>query len=320
MHATSNQEIQKIILTGIFVTFLLVLISSTNPLIGIFGSLVVPLPILFYRTRLNRKHAAIIPAAVILLLTILGKGFSPDIFFFTGLMLLGFLLSESFEMNFSIERTILFSCGGVMLTGCFILFFYSNISNTGIYELLTSYMEKSLYITLELYKEMGFSNEELSVISKIYEQFMQQFIKMFPGICIVSTTIIAWINILISGLIFKKHDIAFADFGSLKLWKAPERLVWVAIISGMLLFIQNDSIKTVNLNIFLVLKLVYFFQGIAIVSFYFDKKNFPRGTRTLLYTLILFPSARIFVIGIGFFDMWVNFRKTGIDKTGTHND
>jgi uncharacterized protein YybS (DUF2232 family) len=48
----------------------------------------------------------------------------------------------------------------------------------------------------------------------------------------------------------------------------------------------------------------------AIVSFYFEKKQVPRFFRILLYTLIALQQlALIAVIGIGLFDMWFNFRK-----------
>jgi uncharacterized protein YybS (DUF2232 family) len=57
---------------------------------------------------------------------------------------------------------------------------------------------------------------------------------------------------------------------------------------------------------------VYFFQGIAIVAFYFEKKQFPRVVRFFLYALIALQQLILLaVIGLGFFDMWVNFRRLG---------
>jgi len=60
---------------------------------------------------------------------------------------------------------------------------------------------------------------------------------------------------------------------------------------------------------------VYFFQGIAIISFFFEKKNFPKALRFFLYSLIaLQQMALIVVIAFGFFDMWLNFRKLDLKK------
>lgn len=292
------------------------------PLVGFFSSWLVPLPVLFYRTRLGRKYASFIPVAIILFLTIIGKGFSPEVFFYSGLMLLGFLLSESLEMNFSIEKTILFSCGGVLLTGWFVLFFYSNISGTDFFVLISDYMGKNFSLTLDLYREMGMPEDKLSIISDASEEIVYTLTRILPGLSAIVIVVTAWINILIAGSFFKKYDISFADFGKLKLWKAPEKLIWLTIICGISLILPLKALKIVSMNLIPILLLIYFFQGISIVAFYFDKKNFPKGLRILLYSLILLQAIlKVFVIGIGFFDMWINFRKIGIDnKPGTLND
>ena len=48
----------------------------------------------------------------------------------------------------------------------------------------------------------------------------------------------------------------------------------------------------------------------AIVSFYFERKRFPRLLRIFLYSLIALQQfVLILVIGLGFFDVWLNFRK-----------
>jgi uncharacterized protein YybS (DUF2232 family) len=55
---------------------------------------------------------------------------------------------------------------------------------------------------------------------------------------------------------------------------------------------------------------VYFFQGIAIVAFFFNKKRVPRAIRWGLYTLMtLQPLVLLMVICLGFFDMWLNVRR-----------
>jgi uncharacterized protein YybS (DUF2232 family) len=55
---------------------------------------------------------------------------------------------------------------------------------------------------------------------------------------------------------------------------------------------------------------VYFFQGIAIVSFLFQKKSAPFALRSFFYILIAIqPLFMLLVIGVGLFDTWFNFRK-----------
>ena len=82
-----------------------------------------------------------------------------------------------------------------------------------------------------------------------------------------------------------------------------------------MLILPHKALKIIGLNIILVLMTIYFFQGIAIVSFYFEKKQFSRMLRFLLYSLIAIQQiVLLVVIGLGIFDMWLNFRKLEIKK------
>ncbi|MCK5099944.1 MAG: DUF2232 domain-containing protein, partial [Desulfobacteraceae bacterium] len=87
-------------------------------------------------------------------------------------------------------------------------------------------------------------------------------------------------------------------------------LVWFAILTLGSIFISVESIKILGLNIFIILMLIYFFQGIAIVSFFFEKKKFPFFLKSFIYTLIMIQQIfALLIIGLGFFDTWFDFRK-----------
>jgi uncharacterized protein YybS (DUF2232 family) len=82
-----------------------------------------------------------------------------------------------------------------------------------------------------------------------------------------------------------------------------------------MLMIPEHTVKLFGINGLLILMTIYFFQGIAIISFYFEKKRFPRLLRIVLYSLIALQQiVLLIVVGLGFFDMWLNFRKLGVEK------
>jgi len=77
----------------------------------------------------------------------------------------------------------------------------------------------------------------------------------------------------------------------------------------------NKAVKMFGLNGLIVLMTIYFFGGIAIVSYFFEKKGFPRMLRFFLYSLIALQQIiLLIVIGIGLFDTWLDFRKVGINR------
>ena len=86
--------------------------------------------------------------------------------------------------------------------------------------------------------------------------------------------------------------------------------MWVVIACGLIMLFFDNPARVISLNALIILGTIYFFQGIAIVSYLFEKKGFPRRLRIVLYSLIAIQQLFLLVvIGLGFFDMWLNFRK-----------
>jgi len=309
---TVQENISKDIISGIAIIGLIFTASTYLPIIGFFFSLFIPLPILFYRSKLGRTTGIIVYILSIIIMIVMTGSISLDIFFFAELLLLGFVLSELIEMHLSIEKTISYACASVLMVGIIILLFYSNLSNTGIYTLASEYISRNLKLTMVIYESMGVPEESIHVISNSMEKIHYVLIRIIPAMLISLTLFVSWTSLLIAKPVLKAKNIFFPDFGSLKLWKAPEFMVWIFIGCGVTLILPDNFFKILGLNGLIILMTIYFFQGIAIVSFYFEKKNVPRIFRIFLYSIVALQQLVLLsVIGLGFFDMWLNFRRLG---------
>jgi uncharacterized protein YybS (DUF2232 family) len=305
-----TREISRDVLTGVVITMIIITVSVYMPIIGFFCSLLLPLPVLFYRSKLGRKTGLIVPGAAMIILILLAGGISIDVVFFMEMLFLGFLLSELFEKNLSVEKTVLYACGGVLLTGAAGLVLYSNMSATGIYNLVSTYIARNLEMTVAVYRSMGASEEFIHKFSDSLDQIEYGLIRIIPAMVTASFLMITWSNLLMARPLLKRRGLFSPSFGALKLWQAPDYLVWVLIGCGGLLLLPGSTLKIIGLNGLLVLLMVYFFQGIAIVAFFFEKKQFPRPLRIFFYSLIAIQQIILLVvIGLGLFDMWFNFRK-----------
>jgi uncharacterized protein YybS (DUF2232 family) len=302
----------KDIVNGVLITSLIFFVSVFIPIIGFFGALIIPLPILYYRLKLGRKNGVFIPLISGSILYIVIGGISADALFFVELLLIGFLLGELIESNYSIEKTILYATGAVLFSGLLGVIFYGVVSGQGIYAIVSEYVAKNLELTMVLYQSMGISEENVELIDRFLTDIQPLIVQIIPAMVTASTLFVTWTNILIARPVLKRRSLSYPDFGPLNLWKAPEYLVWGVIGCGVALFLPAPTINTIGQNGLLILMTVYFFQGIAIVSFYFEKKRLPRFIRFFLYTLIAVQHLILLaVIGLGFFDMWVNFRRLG---------
>jgi len=313
-------EVPKDILTGISITCLIFAISVYMPIFGFFCSLFIPLPILFYRLKLGRKTGLIIPIVTIFIMVMIFGKFSIDLLFFIELMFLGFALSELLEIDLTIEKTVLYACAAVFITGLVGLFLYGQMTHRGMVVLASEYVDKNLQLTLTLYKNMGVSEENIQMISDSLPHIQYVLVRIIPALVFASTLFVSWTNLLMARTILKVKGLVFPEFGLLDLWRPPEILVWGVIGCGLVLIVPNGSLKLVGLNGLITLLTVYFFAGIAIVSYFFEKKRFPRILRFFLYSMIgLQQFILLMVIGLGFFDVWLNFRKLEL-KTPKKNE
>jgi uncharacterized protein YybS (DUF2232 family) len=310
-----QSDISKDIISGIAITTFIFAISIYMPIIGFFSALFIPLPTLFYRSKLGRVKGAAVPIlACMLMIAFIGK-ISIDTLLFMELLFLGFVLSELVELKLSIEKTMLYACGSVIFTGTIATIIFSNIYDIQIYSFVTEYVKKNLELTLTLYENMDVSQESIHMLSNSFESIQYVLVRIIPALVVSSTFFISWTSLLLAKPLLANRKLFYPSYGSLRLWKAPEYLVWGIIGCGLILLLPDKTIKIFGLNGLLILMTIYFFQGIAIVSFYFEKKKFPRTLRFILYSFIALQQVILLVvIGLGFFDIWLNFRKLGVNE------
>jgi uncharacterized protein YybS (DUF2232 family) len=310
-----NGSVAKDIAIGTVITLFIFVVTSYLPILGFFCAFFIPLPTLFYRSKLGRNTGVVVPAAALFVMAAVLGGIAVDLVFFLELLLLGFMLGEFLAKDLSVEKTILYTCASVLLSGLLGLVFYSNSSDTGITVLVSDYIAQNLELTLALYKSMGVSEESLVQLANSLEQIQYVLVRIVPAMVIGSTLLVVWINLLLAKGVLTAKGFFFPDFGALNHWKAPDALIWLLIGCGGMLLIPGSSLKMLGLNGLLVLLTVYFLQGIAVVSYYFEKKKFPRALRLFLYTLIALQQfILLLIIGLGLFDMWLNFRKLKTNK------
>jgi len=301
-----NGKAARTITFGLLVTGIAVIASNFLPFICF---LALPQAGLFTRVRFG-KHSITICVATIILIAILSNAILIDTFFLSGLFLLGYAMGECFNRKLPVEITVIFPVLVALTAYLSGLFFYSSQLNLGMFAFVNEQVQKNLELTLKLYENMGMSMESIKMFSDNFDRIQYDLVRLIPAIVISLTLVMVWLNLLLSKILEVRSRLNFYHFGPLNQWKAPEILVWFAIGCGILLILSGNGLRLLSVSGLLILMTVYFFQGIAIVSFYFEKKQFPRFLKIFMYSIIAVQQILLFfIIGLGFFDMWMNFRK-----------
>jgi uncharacterized protein YybS (DUF2232 family) len=151
----------------------------------------------------------------------------------------------------------------------------------------------------------------------------EALIKQIPSALIILVIFSIWVNSILVPKVehllgwsaaFQKHTFVSSEF---RTWKLPDPVVWLALLSaaGTFLEVQPEWVHWVATNVFYIVVMLYFFQGLAVVVDFFAAKRVSPLWRSVAYVLI-FSQLFLMVSFIGFADLWVGFRKrTKPDKS-----
>ena len=295
---------------GVVTTCLLITLALVFPLVGFCFIPFVPVPTLFYRCKLGRNPSFILMLAAMTILTVFTGQMGFDSIMIGLLLLTGYFLGEQFQKQQSVDETITKSCAQALGAGAVGAFGFSLISATTLGDAVRGFVRQNLELTLRIYKDAGVAQETIDAIAGAQETIELILVRLLPAFIATSLLFINWISVLSAQHLFRIKALPFPEFGRLNRWKAPEFLVWGVILCGVAVFLPQTVVRWVGVNGLLIFATIYCFQGIAIAAFYFDKKKLPKLLRVVLYGMILLqPLVFIVVILLGFFDMWIDFRR-----------
>lgn len=270
-----QQTVIRDILTGVFLCILIFIIMYMMPLLNLFAWMFMPLPILFYRLKTGRTGSGIIMviSLFMLILTTRNTAFNP--LYFGSLLITGFFLGECIEKHLSIEKTILFTCFGVFSVCTAVLFIYAANQGTSVETLILNYVTRYKQLSSQMFSDIAAFNPRFNATQESIERISAVVTLTLPGIIIMTYLTMLWLNVLLIRKFLVKKGIVVKTIENLILWEAPDHLVFGLILACIGLFLPIGGLKIVALNLLIILLFVYFFQGIAIVSFFLNRKNAP---------------------------------------------
>jgi uncharacterized protein YybS (DUF2232 family) len=132
--------------------------------------------------------------------------------------------------------------------------------------------------------------------------------RLLPGLMVANLGLVAWVNVLLARQLY-----FLLGWGEpeppLYSWVAPEWLVFALLGAGFLVLLPVGGVRTVGLNLLLVLGLLYFAQGLAVVATWFHRLGLPRALRIIGYPLMFLNPVFFLIITLGLLDLWLDFRR-----------
>lgn len=287
---------------------------AVNSVLGALGAVFVPVPILYYYSKLGRLHGFLvfILSMMITMITLRVLGLQVGVVYFFLLGSMGLVLSEVLRKNWSIEKTVACSVGIFLILSFVTLLYLSLISGKAPWGMIGAHVSEMVRENIDLYSRTGVSTQYIELMKENADRIARVLAGLLPSLILVGAAFFIWLNVLGGKWLFRKRGMWYPDFGDLSLWKTLDKTVWLVVIAGVFILIPSEVLRILGLNIMIILLFIYMLQGLAIISFFFKRKNVPVVFRAFGYFLIFAQQFLIFVVaGVGLVDTWADFRKLG---------
>jgi uncharacterized protein YybS (DUF2232 family) len=305
-YATAGKEL----FFQIVLTVSLFLSVSFIPLAGFLTGILTPAPTVISMTRWGQRPTAwLFPvgSCVAGTLALLGLGLGLSVPYFLALVAMGTVMGHGMRQEWPTGKVVgLSGLVVVAIVGMLLAFAYVETHGEMV-RLLEQDLQNAISGTL---KQLGSPSTETQAVESALLAAVPVIVRTIPGILVASALGIGWINMLVARRYCRAMALQWCLREDLKLWKAPEFLVWFVIAGGFMLLLPWGGLSIYGLNLLIVLGTVFFLQGLAIVSFYFDKWKMPLLARSLIYAVLFLQQfASMLTAVVGLFDIWFDFRK-----------
>ncbi len=289
---------------GLFLSILFV------PLAGFFSSLFTPAPTALALVRKGTPRGWIVPgcSAALGAVILLALGLPESVPYLFALIGMGVIIGYGFARGWSVAKLVgLASLLVVGIAALLALVAYFQTRGQMVH-LIEQDLRNVLTAAL---KQLGKGSPAVSPeTQKNLLEMVPLVVRIMPGILISCTLVISWANLLVCRKYCRQAEGQAPEVEKLSLWKSPEHLVWLAIAGGLMLLLPLKGLDLLGINVVLVMGTVYFFQGLAIVAFYFEKWKVPLFVKGFVYAVFFLQRiASMAVAALGLFDVWFDFRK-----------
>lgn len=282
--------------------------SLSVPLIGFASAFLAPVPLAFARIKGGSVAAGFSALLTTLLLAVF---FSPPVgaWYAVQCGLIGLLVPEFALRGFKPSRTILWTtAAAVVLTACMVAAFtISTGTNPQLF--VQKEITDGMNQAAKLYEmQSGLSAQDLDAIRESMQTVGQLMSKIYPSLAIINLGFVSSICLIMFVRMAIRRSVAI-NLIPFKAFRTPDFMVWLLIIAGFSVLAPTPVVTIPALNVLVLLGVLYFMQGLAVVFTLCDKTNFANMLKVIITVLLLTqPYLTVVMAVLGIFDLWGDFR------------
>ncbi len=300
---------QAVLLTaiGIGITlFCLLGVSWLGPM-GAFLNLFSALPAAYLTLRFGVRSGVVVVAVVCLILAQLTTTYT--LMAYLGLFGVGsLLLPYCLLRRIPWDRAVFYGTVGAAAVTAVMMIGTVVAQNLNMATLVDQMVRSEVDQAMQVYRNAGFNDSQLQDMKAAVEGMAGFISRSFYGLYLaVLFGVQALTMVFLQRFKQSKEQIVGPSFAR---WRLPAPLIWVLIAGGFLQFVPLAGLSVVGWNLLVVVLPFYFFQGMAVVHHFLQRKKYPSPVKGVIYLLLLiFNPLPVIVTSVGVFDLWIDFRR-----------
>lgn len=284
------------------------LMPSFFGLVG-FVSLFAPLPLIFSALRLGASKGGVTALLSLVLVALVG-GTGAGVQFVFEFGLLALVLAFVLVRRRSVASTILTASVIVSASGAAAGLFYSAVSGVDPLAGIRGWIDATLTQILDAVGKSSVPAHDLQAFRDKQQAIGDVLFSVLPALVLVFFIMVSFLNLMVVNRLFEMRGFPRPVVEDLTRWRSPEKLVWLLIAAGFATLVFSGLFSALALNMLILLGLVYFFQGLAIVAHFLRAWRVPGFAAGLCYFMVLTQLPLTILVAIaGLFDLWGNFRR-----------
>ncbi|MDF1614702.1 DUF2232 domain-containing protein [Desulfurivibrio dismutans] len=158
--------------------------------------------------------------------------------------------------------------------------------------------------------------EEEEAAAVAMESLRRVFDRTWPALFTISLLSLVWLNLMASHWLLRRKDPALSPWPEFKHWRLPDQLVLVAALGLLLWLSRLEPVASIGLNMTIILGMLYFMQGLGIMSYMLARWQLPPLLRGICYALVLLQLyGPVLLAVLGLADVHLDLRRRYTDNT-----
>ena len=282
--------------------------AKLNPLAYFLVGILAPLPVLVVGRQSGARAALVLALAVMAFVFALQPGLSIlwQNLGFLNLLLMGVLLSSLQYRGVPAPQAIILTVGTLMVLALLVVGGQAVISGQTLQAVLAQKAAELMGTVHQVLGEEGASGLLIPGVSQAEVEALLR--RLLPGLLLTNMGLVAWVNVILARQLSSRSGEQEPE-KPLFYWAVPEWVIFAVLGAGFLLLIPVSGVRYFSLNLLMVLAVLYFCQGVAVVAAWFHRLGLPRLLRIIGYPLLFLNPFFFVIITLGILDLWLDFRR-----------